>query len=369
VGGRLSHINTLRKEIDKIDTMILDLLNKRAEIAIEIGAEKYKAQEDNFHASGREIEIYKRLLRLNKGPFPNTSLQAVYREILSATLSLEKPLTIAYLGPEGTFTHLAGLKQFGSSANYIPLKNIERVFIEVEKRRADYGVVPIENSTEGIVNYTLDMFIVSPLNICAEILLEISHNLLSLEEDIKKISKIYSHPHALAQCKSWLENNLSDISLCEVSSTARAAELASQEPSTGAIASESAATLYGLKVIERNISDNRDNFTRFIVISRELARRSGKDKTSILFSVEDKPGALFYILEPFAKKEINLTKIESRPMKKAWEYIFFLDMEGHISDKKIASVLDELREKCIYLKVLGSYPKYINISCDSDIRL
>ncbi len=353
----MSNINTLRKEIDKIDLKILDLLNKRANIAIKIGAEKSKAKQDNFHIPDREIEIYKRLSKLNKGPLPNSSLQAVYREILSATLSLEKPLTIAYLGPEGTFTHIAGLKQFGSSANYIPSKNIERVFIDVEKGRADYGVVPIENSIEGIVNHTLDMFIVSPLNIRAEILLEISHNLLSLEEEITKIRKVYSHPHALAQCKSWLENNLADISLHEVSSTARAAELASQNPSTGAIASESAALLYGLKVVARDISDSTNNFTRFIVIGREFAKRSGKDKTSILFSIKDKPGALFYILEPFAKKKINLTKIESRPIKKkAWEYIFFVDMQGHISDKKVNSGLDELKQKCTYLKVLGSYP-------------
>lgn len=353
----MSHINTLRKEIDKIDSRILDLLNKRAEIAIKIGAEKFKVKKDNFHVPDREINIYKRLLKLNKGPFPDNSLRAVYREILSATLSIEKPLKIAYLGPEGTFTHLAGLKQFGSSANYMPLKNIERVFIDVEKRRADYGVVPIENSIEGIVNYTLDMFIVSHLNICAEILLEISHNLLSLEEETTKIRKVYSHPHALAQCKSWIDNNLADISLHEVSSTARAAELASQNPFTCAIASESAASLYGLKVMATDISDSTNNFTRFIVIGREFSKKSGKDKTSILFSIKDNPGGLFHILEPFAKKEINLTRIESRPIKKkAWEYIFFVDMEGHISDKKVNSVLDELKQKCTYLKVLGSYP-------------
>jgi len=353
----LSKINELREKINKIDEKILDLLNKRARVAIEIGENK-KRLKTNFHVPEREREIYSRLERLNKGLFPKESLKSVFREILSATLSLEMPLNISYLGPQATFTHLACLQKFGFSAHYISLNSIDEVFNDVERGRSTYGVVPIENSIEGVVNHTLDMFIESNLNICAEISQEISHNMLSLEDNLESIQKIYSHPHALAQCKVWLENNMPKTPLHEVSSTAKAAEMASKERNTGAIASEAAAFLYDLKIVTKRIEDNINNFTRFLVIGKEPAKRTGNDKTSILFSIKDRVGALYEVLGTFSINKINLTKIESRPSrKKIWEYIFFLDIEGHIEDKKIKKAIEDLKEKSLFLKILGSYPK------------
>lgn len=354
----MSKINGLRKKIDEIDLNILKLLNERAEIAILIGKEKLKLK-SNFHAPDREREIINRLSRANKGKFSNDSLKAVYREILSATLSLEKPLTIAYLGPQATFTHLAAVNQFGASAVYLPTDRLDTIFSEVEMGRADYGVVPIENSMEGVVTHTLDLFADSSISICGEILLEIHHYLVSKCKNIKEIKKIYSHPQAIAQCRLWLERNLPNVPHYDAPSTASAAEIATKEKGTAAIAGEAAMKFYGLNMLAWKIEDNKNNYTRFLIIGKSKRGRSGNDKTSMLISIKDKVGALYDILKPFAANKINLTKIESRPLRKrAWEYVFFIDFEGHIEDKKVSEMIEKLKNDVLFLRILGSYPKW-----------
>lgn len=349
------NLKTLRRQVDALDAQIIKLLNKRAALTLKIGKIKAKSK-TSIYVPDRESQIYERLVQLSRGPLPTRALKAIYREIMSGSLSLEKSLNIAYLGPAYTFTHLAALKKFGSLVNFVAVNSISEVFTEVEKGRADYGVVPIENSTEGAVNHTLDMFVESDLKICSEILLEISHNLLSLSPR-QKIEKIYSNPQVFGQCRLWLEANLPKIELAEVSSTTKAAELASQEREAAAIASSLAAQHYGLKIIARSIEDSWHNVTRFLVIGRTEAMPTKKDKTSVMFSIKDKVGALHDMLVPFKKYRINLTKIESRPSKrKAWEYYFFVDMNGHYCQKNVAKALKQLEENCAYLKVLGSYP-------------
>jgi chorismate mutase/prephenate dehydratase len=352
----MSELNKLRKKIDDIDLKILQLLNKRTEIVLRIRKTK-KDKHLNIHSPEREREILERLKNLNPGPFPTDALKSIYREIFSASLSLEQPLKVAYLGPSATFTHLAAKRQFGSSAEYIPESTIKAVFEAVARGKAQYGVVPIENSTEGVVNYTLDMFIDSDLKIAFEIMLEISHNLLSKTGRKTDIKKIYSYPQATAQCRGWLEENFPGVPIVEELSTAAAAKRVAKDLTAAAVASELAATIYKLKFVERSIEDHKNNYTRFLVIAKEFPPKTGKDKTSIMFSIKDRPGALYSILRPFAKHGINLTKIESRPSKrKAWEYIFFVDMEGHIEDVVIRKAVDEVKKQCLYLKVLGSYP-------------
>ncbi len=349
----------LRDEIDALDDQILFLLNRRAQAVIEVG--KIKAdQQLRFYVPEREVEILRRLTGANPGPFPNEALKSIYREIISASLALEKPLSVAFLGPRATFTHLACLKHFGESADYVAQINVSWVFDVVERGNADFGVVPIENSSEGIVSNTLDMFIDHNLLISGEILIEVAHDLLSVTGDIEHVKKVYSHPHAIAQCRMWLERNLGNAAVFDVESTARAAELAIDDPSAAAIAGEAAAKIYGLKCIRKRIQDNTNNYTRFIIIGKIAPERTGNDKTSVLFSSRDEVGALHLMLEPFSRYRINLTKIESRPVKKkAWEYLFFLDMEGHITDDPVARALDELRMRAQYLKILGSYPRAI----------
>jgi chorismate mutase/prephenate dehydratase len=348
-------LEDLRKKIDEIDDKLVDLLNERTNIVIEIGKLKQKMGVISYHPD-RENMIYRRLKARSKGPFPPEALRAVYREIMSASLNMETPLRVAYLGPEATFTHLAAKKRFGTSTTFVPVKKISDVFLEVEKGRSDYGVVPIENTTEGAVTHTLDMFVMSDLKICSEVLLPISHSLLSKHE-LNRVKKVYSHPQAFAQTKVWLEENLKDVTYIEVSSTAEAARLAAQEEGAAAIGSELAGEIYDLNVVIRGIEDQEENITRFLVIGWEIPQRTGHDRTSILFSIKDRPGALYDMLAPFAKGKINLTKIESRPSrKKAFDYFFFLDMEGHIKDRKVKTALRQLEENCVFLKILGSYP-------------
>ena len=355
----LERLKELRAEIDAIDDRILELLNRRAKAAIEVGSIKTE-RNLTFYVPEREVEILRRLTAANDGPFPNDGLKAIYREIISASLALEKPLSVAFLGPQATFTHLACLKHFGESAEYVPQINLSGVFDAVDRNAADFGVVPIENSSEGIVSNTLDMFVDYNLLICGEILVEVAHDLLNVTGDIDHVRKVYSHPHAIAQCRGWLERNLREIPVFDVESTARAAELAADDPGAAAIAGEAAAKIYGLKAIRKRIQDNTNNFTRFIIIGKIAPKRTGNDKTSILFAARDEVGALHLMLEPFAKNKVNLTKIESRPVKtKAWEYLFFLDMEGHISVEPVAKAVDELRLRAQYLKILGSYPRAV----------
>jgi chorismate mutase/prephenate dehydratase len=347
----------LRQQIDSLDDRILDLLNQRAEVVVAVG----KTKDDShgvYYVPSREKAIYERLMAKNSGPFPDEGIRRVFREIISASLSLEQPLKVAFLGPQATYTHVAAMRQFGLSAQLVPLKSIPSIFEEVSRGRASYGVVPVENSNEGVVSHTLDMFMSSDLKIIAEILLPVSHDLLNLSGQVSDIRKVISHPQAIGQCRSWLEENLPEVPLVDATSTASAAQQAAEDASVAAIASETAASLYGLRTVKRKIEDNSDNFTRFLIIGSEIQGPSGNDKTSVMFSVKDQAGILYHMLEPFSKRDINLAKIESRPMKgKAWEYIFFLDMLGHIENAAITDAVEELRSHCQFLKVLGSYPK------------
>jgi chorismate mutase/prephenate dehydratase len=349
-------LQILRDRIDEVDDTILGLLNRRASIVAEVGQIK-KREQAQVHAPRREQEILERLEKQNPGPFPNEAVRAVFREIMSASLALEGPLKVAYLGPPGTFTHVACLKQFGTSASAVAVNSVKDVFSEVERGRADYGVVPIENSTEGVVAHTLDLFVDSPLKITGEILQEVSHHLLSRTGKLGDVRRIYSHPQPVAQCRAWLERHVPDVPIVEVYSTARAAELCRDEPEAAAIASDLAARLYGLTVVEKKIEDNPANSTRFLVIARMAPERTGRDKTSVMFSIKDRVGALYDMLKPFAEQKLNLSKIESRPSKrKAWEYLFYVDVEGHVEDQPVKAALEALRPHCQVLKVLGSYP-------------
>lgn len=352
----MKELEKLRKRIDSIDREILDALNRRAEVVIEVGRIK-RDEKLKFHSPERERKLLEKLARLNKGGFPNEGLRAVYREIMSASLSLEEPLKVAYLGPRATFSHMAAMKHFGSVADFRPCDSVREIFDAVDAGKTDYGIVPIENSTEGVVTHTIDMFSEYDLKVFAEVMINISNNLLSKSGKLRDVKKIYSHSQPIAQCRKWLESKAPGIPVFETASTARAAELAAKNKDCAAIASELAARIYGLAFVERGIEDNRHNMTRFLVISKDQPPKSARSKTSIMFSVKDKPGSLYNVLLPFKKKKINLTKIESRPSKrKAWEYIFFVDMEGHVEDRKIRSVLDEVGRECLFLKILGSYP-------------
>jgi len=350
-------LKKLREEIDAIDLEILKLLNERARVVIEVGRAKTRGRQE-YYVPEREREIYRRLTQKNTGPFPSGAVKNVFREIISACLALEKPLKIAFLGPVATFTHQACMQHFGLSGEFIAKKDIADVFLDVESGRAEFGVVPVENTSEGVVSHTLDMFVSSDLKICAEIMLEVTLALLSRNGKLAGIRKVCSHPHAIAQCKDWIKNNLPKALVFDVSSTAMAAQLASEDPDVAAIASAAAANLYDLHVIERNIEDHPHNYTRFLVIGRKETSKTGNDKTSLVFAIKDAPGALYSMLQPFAERGLNLTKIESRPIKtKAWEYLFYIDFDGHITDENVKAAVDALSEHCAFLKVLGSYPK------------
>lgn len=300
--------------------------------------------------------IYSRLIKQNKGPLSRKAIKAIYREIMSGSRALQKRLRVTYLGPSATFTEQAALKKFGSEIEYIDCHSITEVFTEVERGRADFGVAPIENSIEGAVSHTLDIFVDSDLVICAEIILEIVHNLLA-NCKLEEIKTVYSNPQVIGQCRLWLEANLPRVKLVEVSSTTQAASMASRERFAAAIASNLAAKKYRLKIQAESIEDSAHNATRFLVIGKTFARPTKSDKTSIIFSVKDKVGALQGMLIPFKRHKINLTKIESRPSKKkAWEYYFFVDLEGHCREKQVKAALAELEKNCTFFKILGSYP-------------
>jgi len=345
-----------RKKIDSLDKKIIELLNERAKETLKVKTIKKKLKKD-LYTPHREREIYRNIAKENRGPLSDISMKAIYREIMSGSLSLERPVKVAYLGPPLTFTHLAALSKFGSSVEYVDCSSIGEVFNEVEKRGADYGIVPIENSIEGAVNYTLDMFVNSGLRICSEVYLEISHNLLGSTNNLKGIKKVYSHPQVFAQCRQWIEKNIPKADLVEVSSTSRAAEISLKEKNSACIASLLAARKKRLKVLAQSIEDIPHNVTRFLVIGTNSAEPTAQDKTSIMFSVKDRIGALHDMLVPFKKHGVNLSKIESRPSRmKAWEYYFFVDIKGHSRDKKVKKAIQDLEPKCSYLKVLGSYP-------------
>ena len=348
-------LSKLRKQIDSVDEKILDLLNSRAELSLSIGRIKDKAK-SSAYVPNREKEVYEHVKSINKGPLSADTVNAIYREIMSGSLALERPVKISYLGPAATFTHLAAIKKFGSSVKYYPASSITEIFTEVEKGRADYGVVPIENSIEGAVNHTLDMFMDSDLVICSEISLEVVHNLMA-NCALNQIKQVYSKFEVFGQCRLWLESNLSKVELVEASSTSKAAEIAALQKNSAAIGSSLAAECYGLKVLAKSIEDSAYNITRFLVIGKTESAPTNKDKTSIMFAVKDKSGILHDVLVPFKKAGINMTKIESRPSKKkAWEYYFFVDIQGHAKSPKISKALNQLKAHTNIFKILGSYP-------------
>ena len=344
-----------RQAIDNLDAQLVKLLNERTRHVLEIGHLKLKSGEE-IYAPHRERAVLQRICKNNKGPLTPEALRAIYREIMSSALAIEKPMTIAYLGPEATFTHQAALHRFGTSLRYEPLKTIADVFNEVAKRRADFGVVPVENSTEGVVTHTLDMFMDSELKIVAQIVLPIQQCLMSKAKR-NLITRLYIHPQSLAQCRAWLQRCLPNAEIIETSSNARSAELAAKEPHAAAIAGLLAAEKYGLPVLEHNVQDNAANATRFLVLGRQSPPPTGRDRTSVMFCISDRPGALHGAIAPFRKYRINMTKIESRPSKrKAWEYYFFVDCDGHANDPKVVRAFKQLEAHCTFVKVLGSYP-------------
>ncbi len=351
----------LRQRIDGIDRQIQELIAERAGYARQVGVAKgpLKAAID-YYKPEREAQVLRGVVDRNQGPLSNEVLLRVFREIMSACLAQQNPLKIAYLGPEGTFSQAAVQKHFGHSVIAIPMASIEEVFAEVESRNADFGVVPVENSTEGAVNHTFDMFYTTPLKICGEIELRIHQNLLSRAADLAHVERVYSHAQSLAQCKNWLRQHLPKAERIPVSSNAEAARRARNADDAAAIAGLAAAHVYGLKVLAPNIEDRPDNTTRFFVLGPELFPPSGHDKTSLLLAVKDQPGALYSLLTPLARHGISMTRIESRPARGAkWEYVFFIDVEGHVESGALKAALDDLGPVAAQLKVLGAYPAAI----------
>jgi chorismate mutase/prephenate dehydratase len=356
-------LSKIRDSIDAVDAQIHALLNERAGYAQLVGISKTAAGKAvDFYRPEREAEVLRRALERNKGPLRNEEVVRLFREIMSACLAQQEPLKVAFLGPEGTFTQAAVLKHFGSSVRALPLAAINEVFHEVEGGIADFGVVPIENSSEGTVNHTLDMFLSSGLKICGEVELRIHHCLMGRMLGLAEIKRVCAHPHALAQCRGWLDEHLSDVERVAVSSNAEGARRARDERGTAAIASHTAAEIYGLTLLANEIEDRADNTTRFLVIGRKLFSASGADRTTLLVSASDTDdaGALFQLLEPLSKHRVNMTRIESRPShKRKWDYVFFIDIEGHVSDAPVAQALKDLEARASLFKILGSYPQAV----------
>lgn len=352
-------IETLRTGIDKIDRQLTTLLNRRARLAMQIGEHKARSGR-KVYAPEREKRVFQKVEAANQGPLTSKHLQAIFREVISSCLSLEKPLRVAFLGPAGTYSQEAAVAQFGSGAELVPAGSIDAIFDEVERGRADYGVVPVENSTEGVVAQTLDRFIPSPLGIKAEVLLRVDHCLLVAKGKHREVDLIVSHPQSLAQCRDWLTRSYPHVPLREVASNAEAARLAAADRTVAAIAGRQAAERYRLDVIAENIQDLPNNVTRFLVVSPDgPSPRTGDDKTSVLFAVPHEAGALFKVLEAFAKERINLSTIESRPLRgRAWEYVFFLDLVGHVDERGMERALAALERRALFVKVLGSYPAW-----------
>ncbi|MCS3902284.1 chorismate mutase/prephenate dehydratase [Methylohalomonas lacus] len=354
-------LTELRADIDAVDTQLLELISERARLAQAVAHVKNSDGSGNgFYRPEREAQILRRVMADNGGPLPQEEMARLFREIMSACLALEQPLKIAYLGPEGTFTQLAALKHFGHSVHTETLGSIDQVFREVEAGACHYGVVPIENSIEGVVNHTLDMLIDSPLKISGEVELRIHHHLLGNAADRAQVKRVYSHQQSLAQCRRWLDENLLDAERVAVSSNAEAARRVAAEPDSAAIAGEAAAEIYELGYLARNIEDHPDNTTRFLVIGRHSTPPSGDDKTSLLVSGPNRSGLLFDLIKPLAGNGINMTRLESRPSRQGlWDYVFFIDILGHAEDPAVASAMRDLGEKAGVLKLLGSYPRAV----------
>ena len=352
-----SRLEKLRASMREKDREIIRLLNDRSQISVQIGAVKGQEGLDVYDPS-QEARVYGYLQELNCGPLPPAAISAIFREVISASRDLQKPTTVAFLGPEASFSHLAAQQHFGKSCCFSPQPGIDRVFDEVERGSLDWGVVPVENSQEGSVNITLDRLILTPLKIRAEIYLRISQCLISSAKDQKSIKKIYSHPQALAQCRYWLKTNLPACVLYEAESTAAAAQMVKGKKTQGAIGSSLAAAGNGLNILASGIEDNTSNTTRFLVLGNGESSATGKDKTSLVYATPHSPGSLYLALSPFARRRINLIKIESHPVKeRLWEYLFFVDIVGHTAEREVKNCLVELKKKTTFMKNLGSYPR------------
>jgi chorismate mutase / prephenate dehydratase len=356
-------LGSIRERIDGIDAQIHALINDRARLAQLVGISKSASGKAvDFYRPEREAQVLRKALDRNDGPLRDEEIARLFREIMSACLAQQEPLKVAFLGPEGTFTQAAVLKHFGSSVRSLPLPAIDEVFHEVEGGVADFGVVPIENSSEGTVNHTLDMFLASSLKICGEVELRIHHHLMGRMNTLADVRRVCAHPQALAQCRGWLDEHLPDAERIAESSNAEGARRARDERGTAAIASRAAAEIYGLTLLADEIEDRPDNTTRFLVIGRNLFSRSGADRTTLLVSATgtDDAGALFRLLKPFAEHRINMTRIESRPSRKRkWDYVFFIDVEGHVSDPPLSKALASLGKHASLFKILGSYPRAV----------
>jgi chorismate mutase/prephenate dehydratase len=352
-------LNAIRDRIDEIDLQLQKLISERAQAAQEIA--RIKLTEDpqtEFYRPEREAEVLRRVKQRNQGPLADEEIARLFREIMSACLALEQPLSVAFLGPDGTYTQEAVLKHFGHSVQTLAMGSIPDTFREVEAGACQYGVVPVENSTEGVITHTLDTFDTTPLRICGEVSLPINHQLLSKEQSAGEIRVVYSHAQSLAQCRGWLDQNLPHVERVAVGSNAEAARLAAELAHAGAIAGEAAGEIYGLNLLVSNIEDEPGNTTRFLVIGKQDALASGNDKTSIMFSTHNKAGGLHTMLSPFAEHGISMTRIESRPSRRGrWDYLFFVDVEGHRSDDNLARALHEIEQAATQFKVLGSYPQ------------
>jgi len=354
------NLDQLRQKIDAVDKEIQDLINQRGKLAQQVASAKLSEDANaEFYRPSREAQVLQNVMQRNQGPISNEDMGRLFREIMSICLALEQKLNIAYLGPAGTFTQQAALKHFGHAVDCTPLTSIDAVFREVAAKGAHFGVVPIENSTEGVIDYTLDMFLRSPLQICGEVELRVHHNLLSRHQSVADIKRVYTHQQSLAQCREWLNQNLANAERLAVSSNAEGARRAAEEAGSAAIAGEIAAELYQLNILHKNIEDEPDNTTRFIVIGPPCSvPASGIDKTSLLVSTGNNPGALYRLLKPFSDFDISMTRIESRPSRALrWDYVFFIDIEGHIDNPRVADAVETMRNNAAMLKILGSYPK------------
>lgn len=352
-------LDQIRNRIDELDATIHSLINERASCAQAVALTKVKESGGavNFYRPEREAQVLRKVMERNEGPLSSEEVARLFREIMSACLALEQPMKIAYFGPAGSFTHAAAVKHFGHSVTPVPHGAIDEVFRDVEAGNSHYGVVPVENSTEGVVNYTLDMFLSSPLQVCGEVEVRIHHCLLSTAKKYPEVTKIYAHQQALAQCREWLDENLKDIPCIAVSNNAEAARMAANESGAAAIASSTAAEIYGLRIMSANIEDEPDNTTRFLIVGNQSTPPSGHDKTTLLLSMPNRPGALADLLIPLADAGVSMTRIESRPSRRGmWDYVFFVDVEGHIDEPEVAAALDGLKGRTAMLKILGSYP-------------
>ena len=350
----LDKLKSCRDEIDAIDNETLQLVSRRAQLARAIGGLK---DDGVIYRPEREAQVLRRLAELNAGPLSTEAVTNIFRSVMSNCRALEKELSVAFLGPLGTFSEEAANKQFGGLSAPIQCSSIDEVFRQVETGQADYGVVPVENSTEGAINRTLDLLMQTSLKICGEIELAVHHNLLSKQVDIKQVSKVYSHAQSLAQCHEWLNKNLQNVERESVISNAEAARLSTLSDSSAAIASKRAAELFGLNILAENIEDDPKNTTRFLVVSQHDVAASGKDKTSLVMAAKNAPGAVLALLEPLARHGVSMTKLESRPSKIGmWEYVFFVDIEGHYQDPEVQAAIKEIESRASFLKLLGSYP-------------